>query len=98
MKTLSCSCVRDVTSFHYKGRGLLRFPGESSGGALGAVFPVLIAPSPRSAVETDQRARVARCSEDVCVQLLDLFLREELFQTAKGTLRELRCCCRHLRR
>ncbi|XP_039735713.1 germinal-center associated nuclear protein isoform X2 [Pteropus medius] len=51
-----------------------------------------------SAVETDQRARVARCSEDVCAQLVDLFLREEVFQTAKGTLQELRCYCRYLRR
>lgn len=73
-------------------------PCESSGAASGAVLPALTAPSPRSAVETDQRARVARCSEDVCTQLLELFLREELFQTATGTLRELWRCCRYLRR
>lgn len=65
---------------------------------MGAVSPMLTAPSPRSAVETDQRARMARCSEDVCAQLVDSFLREEVFQTAKGTLQELRCYCKYLRR
>ncbi|XP_027950549.1 germinal-center associated nuclear protein isoform X1 [Eumetopias jubatus] len=52
----------------------------------------------KSAVETDQRVRMARCCEDVCAQLVDLFLREEIFQTAKETLQELQCFCKYLQR
>ncbi|XP_045859466.1 germinal-center associated nuclear protein isoform X2 [Meles meles] len=48
----------------------------------------------RSAVETDQKVRMARCCEDVCAQLVDLFLGEEIFQAAKETLQELQCFCR----
>ncbi|MGV7383178.1 hypothetical protein PJJ89_29020, partial [Mycobacterium kansasii] len=43
----------------------------------------------KSAVETDQKVRVARCCEAVCTHLVDLFLAEEIFQTAKETLQEL---------
>lgn len=67
-------------------------------GALGAVSPVLIALFPRSAVETDDRLRRARCCEDVCAHLVDLFLGEEIFQTAKETLQELQCFCKYLQR
>ncbi|XP_021566811.1 germinal-center associated nuclear protein isoform X2 [Carlito syrichta] len=52
----------------------------------------------KNAVETDQRVRVARCCEDVCAQLVDLFLIEEIFQTAKETLQELQCFCKYLQR
>ncbi|XP_072594589.1 germinal-center associated nuclear protein [Vulpes vulpes] len=52
----------------------------------------------KSAVETDQRVRVARCCEDVCAHLVDLFLGEEIFQTAKETLQELQCFCKYLQR
>nr|XP_036879511.1 germinal-center associated nuclear protein isoform X2 [Manis javanica] len=52
----------------------------------------------RSAMEADQRVRMARCSEAVCVHLVDLFLEEEVFQTAKETLQELQCFCRYLQR
>ncbi|XP_055425839.1 germinal-center associated nuclear protein isoform X2 [Bubalus kerabau] len=52
----------------------------------------------KSAVETDQRVRVARCSEDVFAHLVDLFLGEEIFQTAKETLQELQCFCKYLQR
>ncbi|XP_076975364.1 germinal-center associated nuclear protein [Tamandua tetradactyla] len=52
----------------------------------------------RHAVETDQKLRVARCSEDVCACLLDLFLGEEIFQAAKETLQELQCFSKYLRR
>ncbi|KAG8516569.1 Germinal-center associated nuclear protein [Galemys pyrenaicus] len=52
----------------------------------------------RSAVEMDRRARVARCCEHVCAHLLDLFLAEAVFQTAKETLQELQCFCKYLQR
>ncbi|XP_036304113.1 germinal-center associated nuclear protein isoform X2 [Pipistrellus kuhlii] len=52
----------------------------------------------KSAVETDQRARMARCSEEVCAHLVVLFLGEEIFQTAKETLQELQCYCKYLQR
>uniref|UniRef100_G3U120 Germinal-centre associated nuclear protein MCM3AP domain-containing protein n=1 Tax=Loxodonta africana TaxID=9785 RepID=G3U120_LOXAF len=38
-----------------------------------------------------------RCCEDVC-HLVDLFLEEEIFQTAKETLQELQCFCKYLQR
>ncbi|XP_004632031.1 germinal-center associated nuclear protein [Octodon degus] len=52
----------------------------------------------KSAVEIDQRVRVTRCCEAVCAQLVDLFLVEEIFQTAKETLQELQCFCKYLQR
>ncbi|KAH0518202.1 Germinal-center associated nuclear protein [Microtus ochrogaster] len=52
----------------------------------------------KSAVETDQKVRMARCCEAVCAHLLDLFLAEEIFQTAKETLQELQCFCKYLQR
>ncbi|XP_066115234.1 germinal-center associated nuclear protein isoform X1 [Saccopteryx bilineata] len=52
----------------------------------------------KSAVETDQRVRMARCCEDVCAHLVDLFLGEEIFQTARETLQELQCYCKYLQR
>ncbi|XP_038604886.1 germinal-center associated nuclear protein [Tachyglossus aculeatus] len=52
----------------------------------------------KCAVEIDQRARVARCSEEVCVRLMDLFLEDEIFQSAKETLQELQCFCKYLQR
>ncbi|XP_057553938.1 germinal-center associated nuclear protein isoform X2 [Hippopotamus amphibius kiboko] len=52
----------------------------------------------KSAEETEQRARMARCCEDVCAHLTDLFLGEEIFQTAKETLQELQCFCKYLQR
>ncbi|XP_006893986.1 PREDICTED: germinal-center associated nuclear protein [Elephantulus edwardii] len=52
----------------------------------------------KCAVEADQRARLDRCSEDVCAYLMDLFLEEETFQTAKETLQELQCFCKYLQR
>lgn len=59
---------------------------------------VLIALCSRSAVETDQKARMTRCCEAVCAHLVDLFLAEEIFQTAKETLQELQCFCKYLQR
>uniref|UniRef100_A0A8D1CP38 Germinal-center associated nuclear protein n=1 Tax=Sus scrofa TaxID=9823 RepID=A0A8D1CP38_PIG len=50
------------------------------------------------AVETDQRVRLTRCCEDVCAHLVDLFLGEEIFQTAKETLQELQRFCKYLQR
>ncbi|XP_006876177.1 PREDICTED: germinal-center associated nuclear protein [Chrysochloris asiatica] len=52
----------------------------------------------KCAVESDQRARLDRCCEDVCAHLVNLFLEQETFQTAKETLQELQCFCRYLKR
>ncbi|XP_074045990.1 germinal-center associated nuclear protein [Macrotis lagotis] len=52
----------------------------------------------KSAVETERRACVARCSEDVWERLMDLFLEEEIFQSARETLQELQCFCKYLQR
>lgn len=52
----------------------------------------------KNAVETDQKVRMARCCEDICAHLVDLFLAEEIFQTAKETLQELQCFCKYLQR
>ncbi|XP_036204202.1 germinal-center associated nuclear protein isoform X3 [Myotis myotis] len=52
----------------------------------------------KSAVETDQKVRMARCCEEVCAHLVGLFLGEEIFQTAKETLQELQCYCKYLQR
>ncbi|XP_053139055.1 germinal-center associated nuclear protein isoform X2 [Hemicordylus capensis] len=52
----------------------------------------------KCAVEKDQRARVARCSKEVCAEIMDLFLEDEIFQSAKETLQELQCFCKYLQR
>ncbi|XP_034380107.1 germinal-center associated nuclear protein [Arvicanthis niloticus] len=52
----------------------------------------------KSAVETDQKARITRCCEAVCTHMVDLFLAEEIFQIAKETLQELQCFCKYLQR
>ncbi|XP_027713217.1 germinal-center associated nuclear protein [Vombatus ursinus] len=52
----------------------------------------------KSAVETERRACMARCAEDVWDCLMDLFLAEEIFQTARETLQELQCFCKYLQR
>ncbi|XP_074728490.1 germinal-center associated nuclear protein isoform X2 [Strix uralensis] len=52
----------------------------------------------RCALERDRQARIARCSEEVCGQVMDLFLEDEIFQIAKETLQELQCFCKYLQR
>uniref|UniRef100_A0A7M4EGJ7 Minichromosome maintenance complex component 3 associated protein n=1 Tax=Crocodylus porosus TaxID=8502 RepID=A0A7M4EGJ7_CROPO len=52
----------------------------------------------RCALERDRRARIARCSEEVCADIMHLFLEEEIFQSAKETLQELQCFCKYLQR
>ncbi|KAM6222734.1 germinal-center associated nuclear protein [Rhynchocyon petersi] len=52
----------------------------------------------KCAVEADQKARLDRCGEDICASLVDLFLGEETFQTAKETLQELQCFCKYIQR
>ncbi|XP_006022113.1 germinal-center associated nuclear protein [Alligator sinensis] len=52
----------------------------------------------KCALERDRRARIARCSEEVCADIMDLFLEEEIFQSAKETLQELQCFCKYLQR
>jgi hypothetical protein len=64
----------------------------------GVAASMVIALYFRSAVEIDQKVRVARCCEAVCAHLVDLFLAEEIFQTAKETLQELQCFCKYLQR
>uniref|UniRef100_A0A803YH51 Germinal-center associated nuclear protein n=1 Tax=Meleagris gallopavo TaxID=9103 RepID=A0A803YH51_MELGA len=44
------------------------------------------------------QARVARCSEEVCGHVMDLFLEDEIFQIAKETIQELQCFCKYLQR
>uniref|UniRef100_A0A663M8P2 Germinal-center associated nuclear protein n=1 Tax=Athene cunicularia TaxID=194338 RepID=A0A663M8P2_ATHCN len=50
------------------------------------------------ALERDRQARIARCSEEVCGHVMDLFLEDEIFQIAKETLQELQCFCKYLQR
>uniref|UniRef100_A0A8D0LCW8 Germinal-center associated nuclear protein n=1 Tax=Sphenodon punctatus TaxID=8508 RepID=A0A8D0LCW8_SPHPU len=50
------------------------------------------------AIEKDERARIARCSEEVCTDTMGLFLEDEIFQNAKDTLQELQCFCKYLQR
>ncbi|NXX12208.1 GANP protein, partial [Podargus strigoides] len=52
----------------------------------------------KCALERDQQARIARCSEEVCGDVMDLFLENEIFQIAKETLQELQCFCKYLQR
>uniref|UniRef100_A0A8C3SJL5 Germinal-center associated nuclear protein n=1 Tax=Chelydra serpentina TaxID=8475 RepID=A0A8C3SJL5_CHESE len=52
----------------------------------------------RYALERDRKARIARCSEEVCADVMQLFLEEEIFQSAKETLQELQCFCKYLQR
>uniref|UniRef100_A0A8B9SG13 Germinal-center associated nuclear protein n=1 Tax=Apteryx owenii TaxID=8824 RepID=A0A8B9SG13_APTOW len=50
------------------------------------------------ALERDRKARIARCSEEVCAHVMDVFLEDEIFQIAKETLQELQCFCKYLQR
>ncbi|XP_061463613.1 germinal-center associated nuclear protein [Rhineura floridana] len=52
----------------------------------------------KGAVEKDQRARIARCSKEVCAEIMGVFLEDEIFQIAKETLQELQCFCKYLQR
>ncbi|XP_010191297.1 PREDICTED: LOW QUALITY PROTEIN: germinal-center associated nuclear protein-like, partial [Mesitornis unicolor] len=52
----------------------------------------------KCALERDRQARIARCSEEVCGHVMDIFLEDEIFQIAKETLQELQCFCKYLQR
>ncbi|XP_060088057.1 germinal-center associated nuclear protein [Heteronotia binoei] len=52
----------------------------------------------RCALEEDHRARVARCSKEVCAEIVGVSLEEEIFHCAKETLQELQCFCKYLQR
>ncbi|XP_072850394.2 germinal-center associated nuclear protein [Pogona vitticeps] len=52
----------------------------------------------KCAVEKDQKARIARCSKEVCAEIMGVFLDDEIFQSAKETLEELQCFCKFLQR
>ncbi|KFQ70867.1 Germinal-center associated nuclear protein, partial [Phaethon lepturus] len=52
----------------------------------------------KCALERDRQARIARCSEEVCGHVMDLFLEDEIFQISKETLQELQCFCKYLQR
>uniref|UniRef100_A0A803YBY3 Germinal-center associated nuclear protein n=1 Tax=Meleagris gallopavo TaxID=9103 RepID=A0A803YBY3_MELGA len=51
-----------------------------------------------SGLKRTTQARVARCSEEVCGHVMDLFLEDEIFQIAKETIQELQCFCKYLQR
>ncbi|XP_026563386.1 germinal-center associated nuclear protein isoform X2 [Pseudonaja textilis] len=52
----------------------------------------------KCAVEIDQKARIVRCSQEICTEIMDVFLEDEIFQNAKETLQELQCFCKYLQR
>ncbi|XP_060639562.2 germinal-center associated nuclear protein [Anolis sagrei] len=52
----------------------------------------------KCAREKDQKARIARCSKEVCAEIMGTFLEDEIFQSAKETLQELQCFCKYLQR
>ncbi|XP_069472142.1 germinal-center associated nuclear protein [Ambystoma mexicanum] len=52
----------------------------------------------KSAFDEDRRLRIARCSDQVSHHWTELFLQEEIFQTAKEALQELQCYCKYLQR
>ncbi|NWY07443.1 GANP protein, partial [Nothoprocta ornata] len=52
----------------------------------------------KCALERDRKARIERCSEEVCAHVLEQFLEDEIFQIAKETLQELQCFCKYLQR
>lgn len=49
-------------------------------------------------MEIDQKARIVRCSHEICAEMMDAFLEDEIFQNAKETLQELQCFCKYLQR
>ncbi|XP_062972149.1 germinal-center associated nuclear protein [Elgaria multicarinata webbii] len=52
----------------------------------------------KCALEKEQRTRIVRCSKEVCAEIMDVFLEDEIFQSAKETLQELQCFCKYLQR
>uniref|UniRef100_A0A8B9QNM3 Germinal-center associated nuclear protein n=1 Tax=Apteryx owenii TaxID=8824 RepID=A0A8B9QNM3_APTOW len=52
----------------------------------------------KNPLKRDRKARIARCSEEVCAHVMDVFLEDEIFQIAKETLQELQCFCKYLQR
>ncbi|XP_043916221.1 germinal-center associated nuclear protein-like [Protopterus annectens] len=50
------------------------------------------------AVEKDRADRIARCSDIVCSNLLEVTLDEVILQIARGTLKQLRCCAKYMQR
>ncbi|XP_007432218.1 germinal-center associated nuclear protein [Python bivittatus] len=52
----------------------------------------------KCAVEKDQKARIVRCSKEICAEMMGAFLEDEIFQNAKETLQELQCFCKYLQR
>ncbi|XP_067892299.1 germinal-center associated nuclear protein [Heterodontus francisci] len=52
----------------------------------------------RLAVEEDRRARINRCSTDICSYLIKETLENEIFQAVKETLQEVHCFCKYLKK
>ncbi|KAJ7344352.1 hypothetical protein JRQ81_000302 [Phrynocephalus forsythii] len=52
----------------------------------------------KCAVEEEQKARILRCSKEVCAELMDVFLKDEILQSTRETLEELQCFCKYLQR
>ncbi|XP_069790140.1 germinal-center associated nuclear protein [Narcine bancroftii] len=52
----------------------------------------------RLAVEEDRRARINRCSTELCNHLIKETLESEIFQAVKETLQEAHCFCKYLKK
>ncbi|XP_051874599.1 germinal-center associated nuclear protein isoform X3 [Pristis pectinata] len=50
------------------------------------------------AVEEDRRARIDRCSTELCNYLIKETLESEIFQAVKETLQEVHCFCKYLKK
>lgn len=52
----------------------------------------------RFAMEEDRRARINRCSTELCSSLIKETLESEIFQAVKETLQEVHCFCKYLKK
>ncbi|XP_078259870.1 germinal-center associated nuclear protein [Rhinoraja longicauda] len=52
----------------------------------------------RFAMEEDRRARINRCSTELCSYLIKETLESEIFQAVKETLQEVHCFCKYLKK
>ncbi|XP_059823380.1 germinal-center associated nuclear protein isoform X2 [Hypanus sabinus] len=50
------------------------------------------------AVEEDKRARIDRCSTELCNCLIEETLESEIFQVVKETLQQVHCFCKYLKK
>ncbi|KAM4611218.1 germinal-center associated nuclear protein, partial [Discoglossus pictus] len=52
----------------------------------------------QQAAQLAHKARITRCSQDVCGQWINRFLEEEMDQMATESLHEMQCCLKYLQR